>query len=128
VVIEKFLQYIEKQDLVLRVFAYGDNMPFPPVPMQSKYEAGYFKGKSGDIQIVFRPGILDDEDTKGTSHGAPYSYDSHVPCIWFGWKILPGRHIPMINIQDIAPTLASLLHIMEPNGSTGKPQTIPLKP
>jgi len=128
VVLEKFTQFIEKQDLVHRAFAYKGAHPFPAITFQSKYEAGYFDGKSGDIQLVLLPGILDDDDSKGTSHGAPYSYDSHVPCIWFGWKILPGKHTPMINIQDIAPTLSSLLKIMEPNGSTGKPQTIPLKP
>jgi len=127
-VVSKFVHFIEKQEPVLRVFAYEGTEPFPKIPLQSKYEAGYFRGKSGDIQIVFRPGILDDNDSKGTSHGAPYSYDSHVPCIFFGWKILPGKHTPMIHIEDIAPTLSSLLKIMEPNGSTGKPQTIPLKP
>jgi hypothetical protein len=45
-----------------------------------------------------------------------------------GWKILPGSSVPQIKIEDIAPTLASLLKIMEPNGSTGKPQTILTKP
>ena len=94
----------------------------------AKYEAGYFKGRSGDIQLAFKPGVIEDSDQMGTTHGAPYSYDSHVPCLWMGWKIKPGESADPIQIQDIAPTLSGLLHIMEPNGSTGKTQTIPLKP
>ena len=127
VIVNKFIQFIEKQDLVTRAFAYQGDRPFPNVPFLEKYEAGYFKGKSGDIQVVVKPGSLDHGDKKGTSHGAPYSYDSHVPCLWMGWKIKHGESSQKIEIQDIAPTLSSLLKIMEPNGCTGSPQSIPLK-
>jgi hypothetical protein len=127
-VINTFIQFLEKQENVLRAFSYEGDRPFPKIPILEKFEAGYFKGKSGDIQIVLSPGTMDRESKLGTTHGAPYSYDSHVPCLWMGWKILPGSSVPKINIEDIAPTLASLLKIMEPNGSTGKPQTIPTKP
>ncbi len=127
-VINTFIQFLEKQENVLRAFSYEGDRPFPKIPILEKFEAGYFKGKSGDIQIVLGPGTMDRESKLGTTHGAPYSYDSHVPCLWMGWKILPGSSVPQINIEDIAPTLASLLKIMEPNGSTGKPQTIPTKP
>lgn len=125
--LKKVIEFIEQQHFVFRAFAYSDPRPFPEIPMISKYEAGYFKGRSGDIQIILSPGILERESRKGTSHTAPFSYDSHVPCLWMGWKIAPGENMNAINIQDIAPTLSGLLHIMEPNGTTGKAQFIPLK-
>lgn len=127
-VVKKVLEFIEQQPFVFRAFAYSGQRPFPEVPMISKYEAGYFKDRSGDIQIILSPGILERESKKGTSHSAPFSYDAHVPCLWMGWKIAHGENVTAINIQDIAPTLSGLLHIMEPNGSTGNAQIIPLKP
>ncbi|HOY97710.1 MAG TPA: alkaline phosphatase family protein, partial [Catalimonadaceae bacterium] len=127
-VIQSIIHWLEKQTNVRKAFAYEGSRPFPEPPFLNKYEAGYFKGRSGDIQIILGPGILESGSDKGTSHGSPFSYDSHVPCLWMGWKIKPGETMNPIQIQDIAPTLTSLLHIMEPNGCTGKPQTIPLKP
>lgn len=127
-VLEKFIDFLEKQPLIQRAFSYYGSRPFPTIPYLEKFEAGYFKGRSGDIQLVLRPGILDGEREKGTSHGAPFAYDSHVPCLWMGWKIKSGETHDFIQIHDIAPTLTGMLHIMEPNGCTGKPHKIPLKP
>jgi len=126
-IMQSLIPYLEKQKSVWRVFANEGIKPFPAIPMMYKYEAGFYKGRSGDIQVVLAPGVLESGGNKGTNHGAPYSYDSHVPCLWMGWKIQHGEEITPINIEDIAPTLSSLLHIMEPNGSTGKAQSIPLK-
>jgi predicted AlkP superfamily pyrophosphatase or phosphodiesterase len=125
---EKLIELIEKEPTVLRAFDFKGNKPFPEIPNLSIFEAGYFRERSGDIQIVLKPGTLEGKiDRTGTSHGSPYSYDSHIPCLWYGWKILPGEETKKIEIQDIAPTLSTLLHIMEPNGSTGTPRFIPTK-
>jgi hypothetical protein len=43
-----------------------------------------------------------------------------VPLLWYGWKVKPGESFEPVSITDIAPTLAAILRIMEPNGSTGK--------
>ena len=40
-----------------------------------------------------------------------------------GWKVKPGTDYSAINMTDIAPTLAGMLHIQEPNGCVGKPIT-----
>lgn len=57
----------------------------------------------------------------GTSHGTTYSYDTHVPLLWYGWDIKPGYTSEPVDITDIAPTIASFLNIMSPNTSIGKP-------
>jgi predicted AlkP superfamily pyrophosphatase or phosphodiesterase len=81
---------------------------------------GYSQKRSGDIVVNLEPGWVEWEST-GTTHGSPYSYDTHVPLIWFGWKIRQGNSSEPVNITDIASTLADLLNIQAPNGCTGKP-------
>jgi arylsulfatase A-like enzyme len=59
--------------------------------------------------------------SKGTTHGASYSYDTHVPLLFYGMNIKPGSTVNKVNIVDIAPTISTMLHISFPNGTTGKP-------
>lgn len=127
-VVSSFVEFIKNQSFISNCFAYQSERPFPEIPFISKFEAGYFNGRSGDIQLMFKPGVLERSSKKGTNHGSPYSYDSHVPCLFMGWKIKPGEATQPIKIEDITPSLSTLLHIMEPNGSTGTPQFIPTKP
>jgi predicted AlkP superfamily pyrophosphatase or phosphodiesterase len=57
---------------------------------------------------------------KGASHGSPYGYDTHVPVIFMGWGIRPGLYHASIAVNDIAPTLATMLEIETPSGSVGR--------
>ena len=76
--------------------------------------------RSGDLYVEFLPGWFEDR-AKGTTHGTFYNYDLHVPLLWYGWKIKNGNSTIPTETTDIAPTIASLLQIMEPNGCIGKP-------
>lgn len=79
---------------------------------------GFNQKYSGDIQFVFFPGWFDG-GTRGTTHGAWYPYDAHIPLLWFGWNIKPGRTVRETYMTDIAPTVAALLRIQMPNGTIG---------
>ena len=79
----------------------------------------YNQKLSGDLQIIAKPQWHDSWQT-GASHGDWNPYDAHIPLIWFGWKIKPGKTHREIYMTDIASTLASLLHIQMPNASIGK--------
>jgi len=57
---------------------------------------------------------------KGTSHETPYSYDTHVPVIFMGAGIRAGQYHGSIAVNDIAPTLATMLEIETPSGSMGR--------
>jgi phosphopentomutase len=59
--------------------------------------------------------------TKGTSHGSPFAYDTHVPLLFYGSGIRPGFTDKRTNIKDIASTVASLLGVQMPNANTGDP-------
>ncbi len=42
------------------------------------------------------------------SHGSSYGYDSHVPVIFYGAGVRPGRYREFVRTVDIAPTLAAV--------------------
>lgn len=83
-------------------------------------QKGYNAKRSGDVLVNYFPGYVDYMPT-GTTHGSPYSYDTHVPLLFYGWNIKQGSSTEEVYITDIAPTLAMLLNIQFPNGCTGKP-------
>jgi predicted AlkP superfamily pyrophosphatase or phosphodiesterase len=92
-----------------------------PEPIRSMVINGYHKNRSGSIQVVLNPGWYDNSGrTSGTTHGTWNPYDTHIPLLWYGWNIKKGSTNEVINMTDIAPTLANLLNIQMPNGCVGK--------
>ncbi len=80
---------------------------------------GYNQKLSGDIMFILTPAVIASSNRKGTTHGTGYTYDTHVPAIFFGNGIKQGSSKVKYNITDIAPTIANLLDIEFPNGNTG---------
>jgi len=79
---------------------------------------GYNPKRSGDLSIVLEPGYVPGHS--GTTHFSPYAYDRHVPVLFMGPGIKPGRYDETIEPNDIAPTLATMLNIQTPSGSSGR--------
>jgi len=69
--------------------------------------------------MILAPGYITYR-TKGSDHRSGYSYDTHVPLLFYGWKIKKGTKVGEVDIIDIAPTLSQILGIQPPNGATGK--------
>ncbi|MBA3901156.1 MAG: alkaline phosphatase family protein, partial [Bacteroidetes bacterium] len=86
----------------------------------SLIQMGFNQQRSGDIQLVLEPGWME-YHKQGTTHGTVYTYDTHIPLIWYGWRIKSGSTAERVNISDIAPTLSMMLNISLPNGATGEP-------
>ncbi len=83
---------------------------------------GFNHKRSGDVVYELEPGWLTDwSGVLGTSHGSPYTYDTHVPMLFYGKGIRKGSSSIRHNITDIAPTLSVLLKIKFPSGCTGNP-------
>ena len=80
---------------------------------------GYNQKFSGDVLLIPNPATLI-RGRKGTSHGSGYSYDTHVPIIFYGAGIKQGVSTKRYHITDIAPTIANLLGIEAPNGTNGE--------
>jgi predicted AlkP superfamily pyrophosphatase or phosphodiesterase len=92
-------------------------------PFVAELRRGIHPRRSGEILYQLDPSWhADDKFFKegGTTHGSAYPYDSHVPLLWYGWRIKPGESFKPVSITDIAPTLSAMLRIIEPNGTTGK--------
>ncbi len=85
---------------------------------------GYNPDRSGDVMILLKPQWFIGYKT-GTTHSTLYAYDTHVPLLFYGWKVKPSEVTERTSISDISTTLANWLHCMEPSGSIG--QVIPLK-
>ena len=80
----------------------------------------YNQKRSGDVLIVPNTGYISYSRT-GSTHGSPQIYDTHAPLLLFGKGIKHGSTVNRTEIPDIAPTIASLLGIAFPNGTTGRP-------
>lgn len=80
---------------------------------------GYNQKYSGDVLLIPNPSTIS-YGKKGTTHGSGYSYDTHIPVIFYGNGIKKGTSKRKYEIIDIAPTIANILQIEFPNGSTGK--------
>lgn len=92
-------------------------------PVSNTLQNGFNRKLSGDILILFKPGYLPGAYGRtGTSHGTGYTYDTHIPLLFYGSGIKPGSTVRKTTITDIAPTLAMLLNISIPNAAvTGQP-------
>ncbi len=97
---------------------------------QGRYDEGGIKGmvirghhpkRSGDVVFLLEPGWYSATRVSGTTHGTAYTYDTHVPMIFFGHGIPHGSSVVYHPITDIAPTLSVLLNIKFPSGCTGQP-------
>ena len=84
-----------------------------------KISNGFSTQRSGDIIITLHPGWVD-KDEYVTNHNSPYDYDSHVPLIWYGWKVNRATVTRKVNISDLATTLSGLCKIPLPNAATGE--------
>lgn len=82
---------------------------------------GYNFKRSGDIIYQLEPGWITGGTPQGTTHGSSYTYDTHVPILFFGAGIKQGSSSQYHTITDIAPTLSVLLQIKFPSGCTGQP-------
>jgi predicted AlkP superfamily pyrophosphatase or phosphodiesterase len=94
------------------------NAPVPE-PLKTMITNGYNFKRSGGVQIVLNAGWFEGYGKTGTTHGTWNPYDTHIPLLWYGWNIKPGKTNRQIYMTDIAATVAALLHIQMPNGCIG---------
>ncbi len=82
---------------------------------------GFFPRRSGDLVVLLEPywmGAM--KEPAHTTHSTPFNYDTHVPVIFMGPGIKAGRYNRNIAVNDIAPTLATMLDVEIPSGSSGR--------
>jgi arylsulfatase A-like enzyme len=74
-----------------------------------KIQKSYNQKRSGDILIHLSPGWTEKGIDK--QYASSFRYDSHVPLIWYGWKIGRANIYRPVSVTDIMPTIAGFLDI-----------------
>ena len=87
-------------------------------PISKRVVRSFNPKRSGDLEILLEPYWI--RSAQGTTHGTPYSYDTHIPLIFMGPWVRPGYYRQNVVLNDLAPTLASILMIETPSGSVGR--------
>jgi hypothetical protein len=119
-VIQFVIDALKEKDFIINAFELDKTLQTSlPAPQREMMVNGYNPKRSGDIEFTFKSGYFDG-GTKGTTHGLWNPYDAHIPCVFFGWGVKPGKTNRETYMTDIAPTIAALLHIQMPSGSVGK--------
>jgi predicted AlkP superfamily pyrophosphatase or phosphodiesterase len=118
-IIDWVIGYLVHQEAVARAFAIDD---LSNTVLNSKIKEmlanGYYPQRSGDIQILLKPGYYEGGST-GTTHGVWNPYDAHIPLLFYGWGIKHGKLNRETYMTDISATVAALLHIQMPSGNVG---------
>lgn len=123
---QKLSAFVLSQDKVHQVYTRNQivNGAFTE-GMDNMIKNGFNHKRSGDVVYVLDPSVVPSRRT-GSTHGSGFSYDTHVPLLFYGKGIKHGQTTTRSEIVDIAPTIASLLNISFPNGTTGEPLFIML--
>jgi predicted AlkP superfamily pyrophosphatase or phosphodiesterase len=113
-----FMSYSEVTDALCA----ADLMVSPQsdILLKALVQRGFYPKRSGDVLISYKPGYMDYDHT-GTTHGTAFSYDTHVPVLFYGCGINTGSTLRPVFITDIASTICQLLNIPYTNGNIGNP-------
>jgi Type I phosphodiesterase / nucleotide pyrophosphatase len=84
----------------------------------SRVLRGFNAQRSGDLEIILEPYWM--RQATGTTHGSPYNYDAHIPLIVMGHGVKVGQYAGRVALNDLAPTLATLIEVDAPAGSAGR--------
>ena len=114
------IDYLVKQEGVLNAVDVKNlgNASLPQ-DLKMKITNGFNARRSGDVYIILDAGWYPTLNP-GTGHAAWNPYDSHIPNVFMGWGVKPGKTNKEYYMTDIAPTVSALLHIQQPSGAIGK--------
>ncbi|MFC2104515.1 alkaline phosphatase family protein [Bacteroidota bacterium] len=88
--------------------------------INQKIQNSFHQKRSGDVIINLEPGWIE-KNGYVTKSGSGYEYDTHVPLIWYGWKVKNTSVDRYTEVIDISPTISWILKITSPNASIGNP-------
>jgi predicted AlkP superfamily pyrophosphatase or phosphodiesterase len=90
----------------------------PNSPMGRRYLNSYAPLPAWYVMAEPVPFTVGSE--KGTDHGTPFTYDTHVPLLIYGLPFQPGIYRARTEPVDLAVTFASLLGINAPTHAVGR--------
>jgi predicted AlkP superfamily pyrophosphatase or phosphodiesterase len=105
-----------KSGLVDRVYTHADLLGEPPAgdPDFPLFQRAFYQPRSAHLVTRLKPYVYVSSYVGGTSHGTVHDYDRHVPVVFMGPGVKPGRYAGESGPEDIAPTLGALLGLDYP--------------
>jgi predicted AlkP superfamily pyrophosphatase or phosphodiesterase len=102
--------------VVERVYTHDDLRTTEPSsdPFLTLFQNAFFEPRSPHLTVQLKRDVNLSANVGGTGHGSPYEYDRHVPVVFMGRAVTPGRYSTPSGPEDIAPTLGRLLGIEFP--------------
>lgn len=93
----------------------------PRTALFDQLQRGFHPTRSGDVVIAQQQFwyLYPEPDTYAAMHGSPYAYDTFVPIIFAGANLRASTVTIEANPNGIAPTLAALVQVKPPSGSSG---------
>ena len=87
---QAFKEYLLTQEQVKTVYTEEEILANSGSDMYLDFIAnGYDATQNGDLVFLDKPSFIEYGAT-GTTHRTVYSYDTHVPLLFYGWKIKKG--------------------------------------
>ena len=102
--------------LVERVYTHNDldSNAESSDPFLEIFRNAFYAPRSPHLNVLLKREIYMNAAIGGTSHGSAYEFDRHVPVVFMGRAIMPGRYAAASGPEDIAPTIAHLLGLEFP--------------
>jgi len=102
--------------LVEHVYTHDDLRSLAPSsdPDLELFKNAFYAPRSPHLNVQLKRYIYVNSALGGTGHGSVYDFDRHVPVIFMGRGITPGRYADASGPEDIAPTLARILGLEFP--------------
>lgn len=99
-----------------RVYTHSDLTSLGPSsdPYLALFRKAFYQPRSPHLNVLPKSAVYVNSSAGGTGHGTAHDVDRHVPVVFIGRDIKPGRYAQEAGPEDIAPTLAHLLGLEFP--------------
>jgi predicted AlkP superfamily pyrophosphatase or phosphodiesterase len=110
------IQALMATGFVEQVYTHADLRGTAPSsdPYLELFRKAFYAPRMPHLNVLPKPGVYINAAAGGTGHGTAYDQDRHVPVLFMGRAIKPGRYSEESGPEDIAPTLAHLLKLEFP--------------
>lgn len=86
-----------------------------------RIQNSFYARRSGDVLLNLMPGWFEEQEGIYSASGSMYGYDTEVDLYLVGCGIPVSAHSRKIDMTAVAPTLAHLMGIPDPDASEGSP-------
>jgi hypothetical protein len=103
------VNWLRKQPGVLSAFNRFQLNGSPRGDWLTKVRASFHQERCGDVAVILKPYYLLTSGLRGTSHGSPHEYDTHVPLLVYGSEVAVQRQTEPVSPLAIAAILCKAL-------------------